>query len=338
MSKKVFVIEYSKGTDKSFDGFRADTKPILNAVEKIAGLKTEIVFYNPDKKDKLFSYLKDNARDVISRINPGNLKEVDEYFQFLQSLSDVGIGVHTHPKVMQALNFKDILARLKGTAFGEDSSYFYQDVEDFKKTFPDILKKEGIRVLKTNYGSTGEGVYLVRYLEDASVVSTEAVNNEKEKFNSLEEFMDKFVTNFEKEDENAVFFKGKKGFVSCKFLPRISEGEIRVLLVKDTIVSIVHKKPQEGEFSATLFSGAKYTYDKPSDPKWKDVVEFSYQGLDILKPMLKGEEFPLLWTLDYILDYDKNKNDIYVLSEINCSCVGITTELQYADDVAKAFC
>jgi len=36
MEKKVFVIEYARGTDKGFDGFRADTKPILNAIEEIA--------------------------------------------------------------------------------------------------------------------------------------------------------------------------------------------------------------------------------------------------------------------------------------------------------------
>ncbi len=34
---------------------------------------------------------------------------------------------------------------------------------------------------------------------------------------------------------------------------------------------------------------------------------------------------------------DKKGNDTYVLSEINCSCVGITTELQYAKDVAAVF-
>lgn len=61
------------------------------------------------------------------------------------------------------------------------------------------------------------------------------------------------------------------------------------------------------------------------------------QGLDEIKPYCKNEDFPLLWTMDYILDYDKQLNDIYVLSEINCSCVGITTQLEYARDIAKVF-
>ncbi len=335
--KKVFVIEYAKGTDKGFDGFRPDTKPILNAIGEATGLETEIVFYVPSKKEKLFEYLKENALHVVSRINPGNLKEVDEYFQFLKKLGDEGVGIYTHPDVMINLDFKDILAKLKSTAMGEASTKFYQKYEEFKSEFSSILKNEKIRVLKTNYGSTGEGVYLVALQDDGSVICTEAVNNEKEKFSSLDEFIKDFEKNFEEEDENAVYFNGKKGFVSCKYLKRISEGEIRVLLVKDKAISIVHKKPLEGEFSATLFSGAKYKYDKPDDPKWADVLKLSNQGIQDLKPYLGGQEFPLLWTLDCILDFDESGNDIYVLSEINCSCVGITTELQYAKDVAKVF-
>lgn len=337
MAKKIFIIEYAKGTDKGFDGFRADTKPILNAITKEAGIPTEVVFYVPEKKDKLFDYLAQNALHVISRINPGNLKEVDEYFQFLKALSDQGVGVHTHPNVMKNLNFKDVLEKLKDTPLGEKTTKFYQKYEDFKAEFPDVVKKEKIRVLKTNYGSTGEGVYLVALQDDGSVISTEAVNNEKESFPTLDAFIADFEKNFEKEDANAVYFKGKKGFVSCKYLSRISEGEIRVLLVKEKPVSVVHKKPQEGEFSATLFSGAKYKYDTPDDPKWAEVIKLSNDGIETLKPYLEGFDYPLLWTLDYILDFDENGNDIYVLSEVNCSCVGITTELQYAKNVAEAF-
>lgn len=337
MAKKIFIIEYSKGTDKGFDGFRPDTKPILNAITKETGIPTEVVFYVPEKKDKLFEYLKENALHVISRINPGNLKEIDEYFQFLNSLSLEGIGAHTHPVVMKNLNFKDILAKLKDTPMGEKSSKFYQKYDEFKADFPAVVKAEKIRVLKTNYGSTGEGVYLVALQDDGSVISTEAVNNEKETFPSLDAFMADFEKNFEEEDPNAVYFKGKKGFVSCKYLKRISEGEIRVLLVKEKAASIVHKKPKEGEFSATLFSGAQYQYDLPDDPKWAEVMKLSNQGIEDLRPYLEGQEFPLLWTLDYILDFDENGNDIYVLSEVNCSCVGITTELQYAKNVAEAF-
>ncbi|GGD42056.1 hypothetical protein GCM10012288_15330 [Malaciobacter pacificus] len=333
----IFIIEYSKGSDKGFDGFRPDTKPILNAICDATNFKTEIVFFKPNKKYQLLEYLKKNAHAVISRINPGNLKQVDEYFQFLKALSDSDIEVHTHPDVMINLDFKDILAKLKDTKLGDRESYFYHQFSDFASKFPNDLKKYGIRVLKTNYGSTGEGVYLVRLQDDGSIISTEAVNNEKYYYDDIHEFISKFEKNFEEDNEYAEYFQGKTGFVGCRYLERISEGEIRVLLVNDKPISVVHKKPQDGAFSATLFSGAKYNYESPNEEKWKDVVTLTIEGLKDLKPYLAGQNYPLLWTMDYILDYDENGNDKYILSEINCSCVGITTQLQYANEVAKVF-
>lgn len=66
----------------------------------------------------------------------------------------------------------------------------------------------------------------------------------------------------------------------------------------NTSVNVVHKKPAEDTdaFSATLFSGAKYRYDKPED--WKALVDM-------------------------------------FLGEINCSCVGFTSYLELADEVAS---
>lgn len=333
----VFIIEYQKGSDKGFDGFRPDTKPILRAIEEETSFKTEIVFFKPNKKYQLLEYLKENAYAVISRINPGNLKQVDEYFQFLKALGDSGVEIHTHPDVMINLDFKDILAKLKGTVLGDDESYFYHDFSDFASKFPTDLKKHGIRVLKTNYGSTGEGVYLVRQQDDGSIISTEAVNNEKFFFDDIHEFISKFEKNFEDDSEYAEYFQGKVGFVGCRYLERINEGEIRVLLVNNKPISVVHKKPQEGQFSATLFSGAQYKYESPDEAKWKDVIDLTTEGLNVLKPYLRGQNYPLLWTMDYILDYNEDGSDKYVLSEINCSCVGITSELQYAKDVAQVF-
>lgn len=42
-----------------------------------------------------------------------------------------------------------------------------------------------------------------------------------------------------------------------RFLPRIVEGEVRVLMIYNQPVVVVHKVPAEGGLSATLFSGAR---------------------------------------------------------------------------------
>jgi len=337
MKKNAIIIEYAQGTDKGCDGFRADTKPILNALKKVANIEGEVVFYNPKRKEELFEYIVKNGSIVISRINPGNLKEVDEYFVFLKSLSDKGLDVHTHPDVMINLDFKDILEKLKNSLVGDKGTMFYHTYKEFKKSFPSVLERYRIRVLKTNYGSTGEGVYLVSLRDDESIICTEAVDNVKYFFENMDDFLKSFEIKFNHDDSNETYFKGKSGFVGCRYLPRITEGEIRALLVNDKIVSIVHKKPANGEFSATLFSGAQYEYHKPNDPKYKEVIDLTNKALKDIKKHLNNQNYPLLWTMDYILDYDKKGNDKFVLSEINCSCVGITTQMDLSDEIAKVF-
>ena len=337
MKKYAIIIEYAKGSDKNFDGFRPDTKPILKSLKNIANIDGEVVFYNPKRKKELYKYIKNTASIVISRINPGNLKEIDEYFVFLKSLSDAGINIHTHPDVMINLDFKDILEKLKNSLVGDKGTMFFHTYKEFKKEFPQILEKYRVRVLKTNYGSTGEGVYLINLRDDESIVCTEAVDNIKYFYSNMDEFIKSFKEKFEHDDSNEIYFKGKSGFVGCRYLSRINEGEIRALLVNDKIVSIVHKKPQNGEFSATLFSGAKYEYNKPDNPQYKDVVEITNKALKDIKKHLNNQNYPLLWTMDYILDYDKKGKDKLVLSEINCSCVGISTQLELSDEIAKVF-
>ena len=49
----------------------------------------------------------------------------------------------------------------------------------------------------------------------------------------------------------------RAAIVDQRFLPRIVEGEVRVYMIRDRPVSVLHKKPAEGQLSATLFSGAK---------------------------------------------------------------------------------
>jgi Prokaryotic glutathione synthetase, ATP-grasp domain len=51
---------------------------------------------------------------------------------------------------------------------------------------------------------------------------------------------------------------GENGqLVDQRFLPRIVEGEVRVMMIRDRPINVVHKRPTNGQLSATLFSGAK---------------------------------------------------------------------------------
>ena len=121
------------------------------------------------------------------------------------------------------------------------------------------------------------------------------------------------------------------------FMSRIVEGEVRILLVGDKPVFVVHKKPADSAdaFSATLFSGAKYRYDDPAD--WPDLTKLFHDNIGTVMTKLGGWDIPLIWTADFMLDYDEDGNDKYVLGEINCSCVGFASQLDMGiqDTVAE---
>jgi len=115
--------------------------------------------------------------------------------------------------------------------------------------------------------------------------------------------------------------------VDQRLLPRISEGEVRMLMVKDTLFQIIHKKPVEGGMSAV--GGINIpTFYGPDAPEYADLrkkFEADVNG-PLLKAMnLENEPLPLLWTGDFIpADGPTPGSTVYIIGEFNCSCVGIS--------------
>ncbi|TEY03029.1 Cj0069 family protein [Campylobacter sp. US33a] len=332
MKKNIVFFEVRGGSDKGEDGYRKDTMPMVNAL-KSKGWNAEVIFFEVGKKDEIYHYVKENFDGYVSRINPGNLKEENEYFDMLRKLCNDGLVGMPHPDAMIGYGAKDALTKLADTDLVPSDTYAYYDIKTFKENFVKSLAK-GERVLKQNRGSTGEGIWRVSVESEfngdsvplnAKIKCTEAKDNHVE-HRELCEFMD-FCEQYIVGDNGML--------VDMRFLPRIKEGEIRLLMLYNTPVNVVHKKPSEDAdaFSATLFSGAKYRYDKPED--WKNLVDMFLSELPKVRAKLGNYDLPLIWTADFILDTDENGKDKYVLGEINCSCVGFTSHLELADDVAQ---
>merc|ERR1712107_421434 len=116
--------------------------------------------------------------------------------------------------------------------------------------------------------------------------------------------------------------------VDQRLCPRISEGEVRVLMVGDVSQMIIHKKPTGGGLSAVGGNSA-YTYYLPEDPKYKFLYDIVTASIPKLMKVLdlKGEPLPVLWTADFIPkdaeDGTPGKTE-YVVGEFNCSCVGVS--------------
>lgn len=333
--KKVIFFEVQGGTDKGADGYRPDTMPMVNALKDL-GQDAEIIFFEIEKREEIFNYVKDQAVAYVSRINPGNLPHEAEYFEMLRELCTAGVVGMPHPDAMIGYGAKDALVKLRHTSLVPEDTFAYYTIDEFKEIFPTSLTN-GERVLKQNRGSTGEGIWRVQLVEplavgvttvplDAQIKCTEAKDNHVE-YHALQDFM----TFCEQ------YIVGANGMlVDMPFLPRIKEGEIRLLMLRDKPVNVVHKKPAEDAdaFSATLFSGAQYRYDAPDE--WLELVQGFLTQLPEVTALLGGYDLPLIWTADFILDTDAEGNDTYILGEMNCSCVGFTSQLELAEDVAKA--
>ncbi|QCB27815.1 hypothetical protein CENDO_02585 [Corynebacterium endometrii] len=332
VKKAIVVFEVEGGSDKGADGHRKDTMPIVNAIKE-KGWHSEVIFYHPDNAEEIFKNVSENFDAYISRVNPGNIPGGEKgYFELLTKLADAGLVGMSTPADMMAYGAKDALVKLNDTDLVPEDTAAYYEVEDFHNTFPTSLSY-GERVLKQNRGSTGEGIWRVRLADaklaesvepgtalplDTELKCTEAVDNKTHDY-KLGEFMD-FCDQYIIGDNGML--------VDMRFMPRIVEGEIRILMVGNNPVFIVHKKPAEGgdNFSATLFSGAKYTYDKPE--AWPELLEMFDEARPVIASKLGDtDNVPLIWTADFMLADGENGEDTYVLGEINCSCVGFTSEL-----------
>ncbi|ATP38878.1 hypothetical protein CSE16_01940 [Solibacillus sp. R5-41] len=332
--RKVIFFEVQGGSDKGSNGYRGDTMPMVDALKQ-RGQNSEVIFFELEKRDEIFNYVKEHAAAYVSRINPGNLKYETEYFEMLRELCNEGVIGMPHPDAMIGYGAKDALVKLRHTSLVPEDTFAYYTIEEFKSAFPKALAT-GERVLKQNRGSTGEGIWRVQVVDSlaenaievpltAQIKCTEAKDNHVE-YHTLEHFM----TFCEQ------YIVGENGMlVDMKFLPRIKEGEIRLFMLRNKPVNVVHKKPAEDAeaFSATLFSGAHYRYDKPEE--WATLVNSFLGQLEEITALLGGHDLPLIWTADFILDTDENGADTYILGEMNCSCVGFTSELELAHDVAE---
>ena len=332
----LYVIECKGGSDKAEDGHRRDTIPICNAlIEK--NWSCEPIFYSDAEYDAVFKKLS-AADGYIARVNPGEYEGVTQkkLDDMLRTLSSNGLAAMSHPDAMIKMGAKDALVKISTLSCGLPDTYAYYDVETFRKTFPTTIAST-VRVLKQNRGSQGEGIWVCKVKEgqegpvtmDTILDLQEAVDNHKE-----EQTLGDFLTFCEK------YIHGENGqLIDQRFLPRIVEGELRVNMIYDTPIEIIHKKPAEGGISATLASGAKYVSYSPTDPQFDVLMTKFKTDLPKIMPALGMEKdpLPLIWTADFILgDKTDDGKDTYVVGEFNCSCVGITQQLHLTPTVAAA--
>jgi len=241
------------------------------------------------------------------------------------------------------------LVQIKDLAIGLPDTFAYYTKEELTETFKKTMAFQP-RVIKQNRGSAGEGIWLCwllekeycktfgeASLEDGDKLKLMEMNDNHVEEHTVGEFLKFCIDGPEAEGAGTwtssfpgKYLEGGKEaggqLVDQRLLPRISEGEVRVLMVGDVCQMIIHKLP-EGGLSA-VGGNSKYTYYKPDDPKYAWLYQSIKDSLPTLMPTLGllPTDLPILWTTDFIpKDPEKGgEGTEYVVGEFNCSCVGIS--------------
>jgi hypothetical protein len=155
------VVECRGGSDKGDDGHRKDTIPICNAlIEK--GWHAEPIFYTDSTYDEVYAALK-TCNGYIGRVNPGIYEDVTQskLDSLMRTLASEGVKAMAHPDIMIKMGAKDALEKIKHLSCGMSDTYAYYDIPSFKESFPKTVAS-GVRVLKQNRGSQGEGIWICK--------------------------------------------------------------------------------------------------------------------------------------------------------------------------------
>ncbi|ESO07745.1 hypothetical protein HELRODRAFT_170293 [Helobdella robusta] len=327
--EQVLVLEVASAKDKNADTeggkYRRDTPWLVEAFRQ-KGVKSEVLFIT--KNDTAESLIQKHPKTAfLGRVNPMDYEEIslDEYLKVLHGLKKAGVLLGPDAEHMDRLGSKMILYELKDTSMGVDGVllHHYECMKKNDGEIDRIIPVNGPpRVLKMLRGSTGLGVWKLENTEGDKILFTDAYTQNSEVI-ERKDVIPKFLAVCQ---EDAI---------SMPFLPLIKDGEFRFLMSRHALLEIVHKKPVDASaFTATLRSGAVYTtYDPKVHTKMADaVVQWSHD----IKNVLKIDDVPYWWSVDCIEEEVKemkptdipscNPGRRLVLSEINCSCLGLVAD------------
>jgi len=329
------------GSDKLTNGHRFDSIPICNGMIN-AGMSCQVVFYEHENHDEFFKCIQ-QFDGLICRVNPGQIKAAGgSQEKFDAALMEVAATkpVWPTPDVMAKMGAKDALCNIRDLDFGLPDTLGYYSPEDIRAGFKKTIAFQQ-RVVKQNRGSSGEGIWIIKlkdreYCEnycdavaedDWMLILQEANDNHVEE-HTVAEFVEWCVNGnggaageWKSKGVGKYFEGGREAggqMVDQRFLPRISEGESRFMMIGTELNRVEHYVyigGVGGETKTTIYgpdaeqyqaTKAKLTEDLP---KMMEAMGLSMQNL------------PLLWAADFI-PVDNHTTEL-VIGEFNCSCLGL---------------
>jgi hypothetical protein len=337
------------GSDKSFNGHRFDTVPIVNGMIE-AGMSCQPIHYVAEEHDKFLVVCK-QFDALILRCPPGHIKadggEQGKFDEAMRGLRKQGKQIWPSPDVVEQMCAKDALAKISSAklSIGLEDTFAYCTANEFVNGFRKTMAFRP-RVIKPCRGSSGEGVWIVtlkdgnyckslgeRICEDSEVLRlTEACDNHTEE-HTIAEFIafctigrTKRAGTWRSSSAGKYLEGGREAggqLLDTRFCPRSAEGELRFNFVGDELVGIIHRRLREGK-------GSVYDYWPPDSLRFRHVTERLIKR-DLAKVMsaldLHSEPLPLWWTIDFVdasAPGTPQEQEKWIAREFNCACVGIT--------------
>jgi glutathione synthase/RimK-type ligase-like ATP-grasp enzyme len=303
----------------------------LDFVELASILQTynwtsQIIKYSDENRESVLNNIKNTSDAYMARITPGILPQGEDiYFDVLNKLDKDNIIGLPNSQAMLGYGTKEILYSLKETEFGLKDTYLYSNFTQMCSHFPTSLNISNKRIIKINKGAMGCGIWLVEKINDTGketntnyhIKCTEAKDSSVY-YTTINEFITKYWD---------YFLQPENKIINTEFIPDIRQnGEVRITMINDKPYCILHKTlaKDKDTFSATLASGASTKIYDIEDEKWQSLLNHFQSFIPTLKKSCNMEDLPFLWAIDFI----KNHENRYIISEINASCVGINKYLE----------
>jgi len=261
----------------------------------------------------------------LPRVNPGEYHDFtkSKFYDFLRVLSNAGLIGFPAPDTLERMGGKDILYRVRHLFFGLPCTKKYLNREELLQGLLDNLENvplnTPVRVIKQASGSSCCGIWVVKVLnhgqgrdhpETILLSCQEMVDNHIEEFN---------VQSFADHCEKHYLHTPGSYMVDQKFLPRITEGEVRLFMGCDSVLELMLRLPNAGSLSCGSAHSTK-AFPSLDDPEFSGLIKNFRETLPSLREAvgMGNEQLPLLWCADFI----RGEGTSFILGEINCSCVG----------------
>jgi hypothetical protein len=236
---------------------------------------------------------------------------------FLRELGDAGVLVSAHPDAILRFGTKDVLVTTQSLGWSVDVTADHSSAE-FRARFPEVVLRDGVRVLKRHRGHSGVGVWKVTALSPEMFDVRSASRAEPPR----ELTRDARVNFFDAE----VFAQGSHLVDQC-WIQAMNRGMVRAYLCDSKLVGFgyqeivaLHPARPEDDFTRQQPSRRYYyTEDWFLFQKLRRRLEQEWVPALCEVVGMAADDFPLLWDADFFLGDAPDPE--FILCEINASCV-----------------